>query len=64
MVPLESLRTVSYSHSIVTGRIFSRFDLCSKIRILRFQNNAFLRFLEIRCQKTQKELSKFQNDYQ
>jgi len=35
MVPLESLRTVSYSHSIVTGRIFSRFDLCSKIRILR-----------------------------
>jgi len=58
MVPLESLRTVSYSHSIVTGRIFSRFDLCSEIRILRFQNNAFLRFLEIRCQKNAERVIK------
>ena len=26
VVPLESLGTVSYSHSIATGRIFGRFD--------------------------------------
>jgi len=39
---------------------------CSRVRISRFFSKFqehFLRFLETTCQKTQKTLLKFQNDY-